>query len=388
VTGGCGGGPRGGASPPGPPGPAPAVIDHAARLLIRAKRPALIAGGGVLTSGASQAAERLADLLQMPMIGTWQKKPVTESHPLAMGPMGYGGSTAASFALHRADVVLAVGTRLWDRDTDEFRMQFDARVQLIHVDIDPSVVGRNYRVACAVVGDAKRALEALIAAVAGSVSPDAAWAQACRGAREAWDRRLASLDRAQTPVGPWRIIQDVRRVLGPEDCLVTDSGSYIHYAARYFTALRPGTYFNPNSGSMGFGLPGGMGVQLARPDARVVVVAGDGGFLMTAQDLETAVRERIPVVCIVLNNEAFGSIRTRQRAQSAARLVMSRLTNPDFVALAAAFGARACRVESPEDFQPALRRALEAGTPAVIDVWSDDTQVASPLLERWWDTDA
>jgi len=129
-----------------------------------------------------------------------------------------------------------------------------------------------------------------------------------------------------------------------------------------------------------------MGVQLARPDSRVVTLAGDGGFLMTVQDLETAVREKLPVVCLVLNNFAFGSINTRQKAYYAGREVWSRLQNPDFVQLAEAFGVWAVRVERGEDLEEALRAALETGQPALVEVRSEDVAEESPLLQRWWDS--
>jgi acetolactate synthase-1/2/3 large subunit len=182
------------------------------------------------------------------------------------------------------------------------------------------------------------------------------------------------------------VVRAIRRVTDDATCLVTDSGSYIHYAAQYFPARQPGVYFNPNSGSMGFGLAGGLGVQLARPQSRVVVLAGDGGFLMTVQDLETAVREKLPVLCVVLNNFAFGSIHTRQKAYYGGREVWSRLHNPDFLQLAQAFGVWAVRVEEGEELEGALQAALEAGRPALVEVRSEDLAEESPLLQRWWES--
>ncbi len=366
-----------------PPAPDPRALDRAAALLRQAQRPALIAGGGVWSSGASEGCLRLAELLEAPVVSTWQKKPVAETYPLAMGTMGYGGSAAAAFALRYADVVLAVGTRLWDRTTDEFRFQ---PARLVHVDIDPAVIGRNYPVAAGVVGDARLSLEGLWERLRDRRPPDRYWQESCRRAKAAWEDRLRRRPTGGHPVRPWEVVRAVRAVTDEDTCLVTDSGSYIHYAAQYFTAPRPGVYFNPNSGSMGFGLPGGLGVQLARPSSRVVVLAGDGGFLMTAQDLETAVRERLRVVCVVLNNFAFGSIRTRQKAYYEGREVWSRLHNPDFVALARAFGAWAVRVEEAGDLPDALRAALEAPGPALVEVRSEDVPEDSPLLAEWWDS--
>jgi acetolactate synthase-1/2/3 large subunit len=372
--------------PTSPASPHPQALDRAAEVLRKARRPVLIAGGGVWMAEASEAALRLATLLEAPVVSTWQKKPVAETYPLAMGTMGYGGSAAAAFALRYADVVLAVGTRLWDRTTDEFSFQPAAGARLVHVDVDPAVVGRNYPVDVAVVGDARLALEGLVERLRGQVEPDPEWARRCRLARAAWEERLRRRPSGGHPVRPWDVVRALRRVADEATCLVTDSGSYIHYAAQYFTALRPGVYFNPNSGSMGFGLPGAMGVQLARPDNRVVTLAGDGGFLMTVQDLETAVREKLPVVCLVLNNFAFGSINTRQKAYYAGREVWSRLQNPDFVQLAEAFGVWAVRVERGEDLEEALRAALETGQPALVEVRSEDVAEESPLLQRWWDS--
>jgi len=372
--------------PTEPPAPDPRALDRAAAVLQRARRPVLVAGGGVWMADASVAALQLAELLGAPVVSTWQKKPVAETYPLALGTMGYGGSAAAAFALRYADAILAVGTRLWDRTTDEFRFQPAPGAQLVHVDVDPAVVGRNYPVHAAVVGDARQVLETLAERLRGQVRPDPEWQERCRRAKAAWEERLRRRPTGGRPVRPWDVVRALRAVADEDTCLVTDSGSYIHYAAQYFTAPRPGVYFNPNSGSMGFGLPGGLGVQLARPRSRVVVLAGDGGFLMTVQDLETAVRERLPVVCVVLNNFAFGSINTRQKAYYGGREVWSRLQNPDFVALGRAFGVWSAQVEEGEALPDVLRAALEARQPALVEVRSEDVAEESPLLAHWWDS--
>lgn len=367
------------------PMPAAQALDRAAWILQHARRPVMIAGGGVWMGGASEAALSLAEGLAMPVASTWQKKTVVETYPLAMGCMGYGGSAAAAFALRYADAVLAVGTRLWDRDTDEFSMEMAEGAKLIHVDVDAAAIGRNYRVDCGIVADAGHTLKALGEKLKGPARPNHEWASLCRRARISWEERLARRPRGQTPVRPWEVVQQIRSLLSPEDCLVTDSGSYIHYAAQYFTAPRPGVYVNPNSGSMGFGLAAGLGVQLARPHVRVIVLAGDGGFLMTVQDLETSLRENLPVVFVVLNNFAFGSVSTRQKAYYGGRQVWSRLQNPDFVALARSFGVWAVRVEHPEALEDALREALTSLRPAVVEVRTEDLAEESPLLQSWWE---
>lgn len=372
--------------PTSPPAPDPRALDRAAEVLRQCRRPVLIAGGGVWMSGASEAALRLAEAIGAAVVSTWQKKPVAETYRLAMGTMGYGGSAAAAFALRYADAVLAVGTRLWDRTTDEFSFRPGPGARFVHVDIDPGVVGRNYPVDVGVVGDARLALEGLRERLAGRVQADPEWAERCSLAKAAWEERLRRRPAGGRPVRPWDVVRAVRSVTDEATCLVTDSGSYIHYAAQYFTALRPGVYFNPNSGSMGFGLPAGLGVQLARPESRVVVLAGDGGFLMTVQDLETAVRENLPVVCVVLNNFAYGSINTRQKAYYGGREVWSRLKNPDFVRLGEAFGLWTARVEDGEDLEGVLRAALQVGRPALVEVRSEDVAEESPLLQRWWES--
>ncbi len=372
--------------PVAPPAPDPRALDRAAAVLAQARRPVLVAGGGVWMSGASEAATRLAQRLGAALVSTWQKKPVVETESLSMGTMGYGGSAAAAFALRYADTILAVGTRLWDRTTDEFTFQPAPGARMIHVDVDPGVVGRNYPVDVGVVGDARLALEGLLERLGGRVQPNPQWTEQLRRAKAAWEERLRRRPVGSRPVRPWNVVRAIRRVADEDTTLVTDSGSYIHYAAQYFTAPRPGVYINPNSGSMGFGLAGGMGVQLARPNSRVVVLAGDGGFLMTVQDLETAVREGLPVVCVVLNNFAFGSIHTRQKAYYGGREVWSRLHNPDFVQLAQAFGVWAVRVEGEDALEEALRKALASGRPALVEVRSEDLAEESPLLQPWWET--
>jgi acetolactate synthase-1/2/3 large subunit len=180
-------------------------------------------------------------------------------------------------------------------------------------------------------------------------------------------------------------VRQLRRVLAPDAIVSVDSGNFNYWLQRYFPATIPGAYIYPAAtGTMGCGLPAAMGIKLAHPDRQVVAVAGDGGFLMTMQDLETCVRERIGVVTVVLNNFSYGNIKIRQLTKFEGRLIGSEFGNPDFAAVARLFGAAGERVTEPAQLAPALERALAADGPAVIDVIVDPDEICTATIEQWW----
>jgi len=353
---------------PAPPAPDDAAVASAAAALAGARRPVIIAGGGV--PGFDPGLAELASRLSAPVVTSWLRKNVfPNDSPLFCGSLGYGAVEVTDSLVRDADVILALGCRFSEFATRRWTLLSDES-RLIQVDIDPEVLGQVYVPEIGICADAGLTTAALLAAVEDADAD--ADARAARPAH-ATAARTAYLAQTQLPVVPGTlvssagIIKALREILDPETILVQDApglGTWIH---RYLDFVHPDSFYAAAGGSMGWGLPAAMGIQLARPQARVVTVSGDGSFWMVAQDLETAVRESLPVVNIINNNFAFGNTRDRQRTAHGGRYHGVFYGNPDFAAFARLLGAHGERVERDEDLVPAIRRALASGLPAVID---------------------
>ena len=362
------------------------ALDDVVALLESAQRPAIIAGGGVTKAGAGELVLELADRIGAAVTNTWEKKAVREDHPMSTGNIGRGGSAASAAVLHEADVILAIGCRFGEAATDDYRMVFSDEQALIQVDIDPACIGRVFPVRIGLAADAAATVRALLHR----------YTRTDLDERVDWRARIAALRRAQrneidnvawdaSPIISPRVVRDLREAMAPDAVLAVDSGNFNYWVQRYFEARTPGAYVYPAAtGTMGCGLPAAMGIKAAFPDRQVVAVAGDGGFLMTMQDLETCVRERINVVCVVMNNFSYGNIKIRQQTVFGNRLIGCEFGNPDFAAVAELFGAHGERVREPAELAPALQRALAAGRPAVVDVLVDPAEICTATVQPWW----
>lgn len=369
---------------PAPPAPDDAAAAAAAALLAGARRPVIIAGGGV--RGFDPGLVSLASRLKIPVVTSWLRKNVfPNDSPLFCGSLGYGAVEVTDSLVRDADVILALGCRFSEFATRRWTL-LSGESTLIQVDIDPEVLGRVYVPAIGICADAGLTTTALLAALGADADPNTD-AVAARQAR-ATAARTAYLAQTQLPepvarqgtVSSAAIIRALRAILDQATILVQDApglGTWIH---RYLDFVHQDTFYAAAGGSMGWGLPAAMGVQLARPHARVVSVSGDGSFWMVAQDLETAVRERLPVVNVINNNFAFGNTRDRQRTAHGGRYHGVFYGNPDFAAFARLLGAHGERVERDEDLVPAIRRALDSGLPAVIDCVQDKHEGLPPDL--------
>lgn len=368
--------------------PSPRGIRDAVALLAAAERPAIIAGGGVTKAGAGELVLDLAERLGAAVTNSWLKKAVREDHPLAVGTIGRGGTGASAAALREADVVLALGVRFSEFATEDYQMRLEPPQRLIQVDIDAACVGRVYPVTVGMAADARVTVEALLAGLPapGSLDPHTAWRERIADHRRAWSERIDAVDWDAEPIVTPRAVRDLRSALDPDAVVTTDSGNFNYWLARYFEATAPGAYIYPAAtGPMGCGFPAAMGIKLAFPERQVVAVAGDGGFLMTMQDLETCVREGIDVVVVVLNNFGYGNIKIRQQTKFGNRLIGCEFDNPDFAAVAELFGAHGEKVTAPGELLPALERALAAGRPAVVDVHVDPEEICTATIDKWWD---
>jgi acetolactate synthase-1/2/3 large subunit len=289
--------------------------------------------------------------------------------------------------LHEADLVLALGTRFSEPATEDYAMAFEAGQSLVQVDIDAATVGRVYPAEVGIAADARAAVLAILERLRGRRDRKlrTAWRERVAELVKGWQEEIYAVDFDAHPISSPRVVRDLRRVMAPDGVLCSDSGNFNYFLARYFTATSPGIFLYPAAtGPMGCALPAAMGGKVAFTDRQVVAVAGDGGFAMTMQDLETCVRERIAVVALVMNNFAYGNIKLRQQVHFGNRLIGCELSNPDFAEVARLVGARGETVRDPDELVPSLQRALSAHEPFVLDVHVDPDEMSSATVDPWW----
>lgn len=337
-----------------------ADIESAAGLLGAAERPLIVAGGGVIAAGAESELAALARRLQAPVVSTVSGRgALSERDPLWHSVLPDRRATAG--ALAAADVVLAVGTKLGHRSMEKLGAGLAATQTLVHLDVDPTVIGRQYKARVAVVGDARHGLSGLLGAL-GAGPP-----------RARWDR--AQLAALRADAGPRftpavaEAIAILRRALPDDTIVVNDQTGLTYWMELKFPVLAPRTFLYPTgSAVLGYAVPAAIGAKLARPERPVVAVAGDGGFMFSVAELATAVKYRLPVVFLVVNDERFGAIKYLQETFYEGRWGETELSNPDFVALARAFGLRGERLPAVEALPDALARALAAEGPTVLEL--------------------
>ncbi len=354
------------------PVPPSGDIERAAELLAGAQRPVLLLGGGALGDGRDGLV-RLAEILEAPVATSWlRKNAFPNGHRLFIGSLGYGACPVTEESVSQADVLLALGFRFSEFSTRHWQL-VRPQTKLIQVDIDPDELGRVYVPAIGLHGDAHGTAAAISQALAERRLDRTARRERAEALRQGYNAqtKLPAED-GKAGVGSAALIQALRQVLSRQQAvLVQDVHTFGPWILRYLPFDQPGTYYGAAGGSMGWGFAAALGFQLARPSARVVCVTGDGSFWMVAQDLETAVRERLPVVTIVVNNFSYGNTRDRQRLDHGERYLGVFYNNPDFAAFARLLGAHGERVERGQELVPAMERALASGLPAVVDVIQD-----------------
>jgi len=362
----------------------PLQIKRALNLLRRASRPVMLIGGGLITAGAAAEALGLAELLDLPVASSLMGLGgFPGGHRLFLGLAGMHGLGPANLALHHADAVLCLGTRLGDRLTGRVD-RFAPGADLIHVDVDAAEIGKNLPARVPIVGHLKPVLRALLEGAGRWESrPDLAPWQA---RIEAWRRQHPLAYRVRGGfIAPQKVIEELGRLLDETAVIATGVGQHQMWTAQYYRFRRPRTFVTSGGlGTMGFGLPAAIGAQIGRPETRVVCVDGDGSFLMTIQELATAVRCRLPLVVVVINNSALGMVRQWQRLFLDGRLSETGLEPPPFDRVARAFGALGRRVTRPEELGPGLEWALKTSLalrrPAVLDVAVDPEACVLPMV--------
>jgi thiamine pyrophosphate-dependent acetolactate synthase large subunit-like protein len=351
------------------PACASADLDRAAELIARAERPLFVVGGGVLRENALPAMKRLAEATGIPA-ATLQYYPdaFPTSHPLSLGPLGRNGYSSANRAAPQADVIIAVGAHI-DLFSTGFKYGIIGRdAKLIHHSAVAANIGVVFPVSHAVVGSTRSCVEGLLDRLE-EKGKKQSWVDVAK-LRGEWDaEREKTIDRAVRPMLPTVVAHAMRRALPKDGVVITDAGNAGKHMRVFMDTYEPHTFmYISDWGSVGAGLPIAMGVKLARPKQVVMAAVGDMGMMCNIGELETAVRERIPVVCVVYNDRGLGNERAFQKELYGGRFFAVDYNDVDFGALARGFGAYGERVEEPSGLAPALKRAIESSLPAVIDV--------------------
>jgi acetolactate synthase-1/2/3 large subunit len=363
--------------------------------LLDAERPVIYAGGGVLLADAAVALREFVDHLQIPVAYTLMGKgALPDDHPFALGMTGFWGTKFINEQTRGADWVLALGTRFSEADCSSWEPEYTfgfPPTKLIHIDIDPAEIGRNFPVEIGAVADLQQALAVLNRAARRMVPKGVQRPQlaeriaAERAAFAQGNRKHATSD--AYPMRPERILADVRAALPRDALITTDVGWNKNGVGQQFPILTPGTIFTPGGfATMGFGAPAALGAKLACPDRVVVALVGDGGFGQNPALLATAFEHDIAVVWVIMNNLAFGTIAGLEKAHFGTTFGTvfekgGKPYSPDFAAIARAYGIDGVKVASAAEFRPALERAIALKRPAVIDVVMQNEPV--PTAGHW-----
>lgn len=342
----------------------PGQIKKACALIGTSKRPVIYAGGGVISSGASEELKKLAHKCQIPVTTTLMGLggfPGTD--PLFLGMLGMHGTKYANYAITESDLIIAIGSRFDDRVTGKLE-KFAPRAKIIHIDIDPASISKNIKVDIPIVGDAREALLKILPQVQPPQIQD--WLEQI----DDWKRRWPlSYKRHKEEISPQYVVEEIYRQSQGKALIATEVGQNQMWAAQFYKFDQPRSFISSGGlGTMGFGFPAAIGAQIGRPDQLVIDIAGDGSFQMNIQELATAVQYKVPVKVAILNNHFLGMVRQWQEMFYNRRYSYCCLAHgPDFVKIAEAYGAMGIRVTEEKDVPKALQEAFSSPLPCVLD---------------------
>ena len=359
-------------------------IRAAARLISESRRPVLCVGGGVISSGASPQATKLARTMRIPVVVTLMAKgAVPSSEPLNLGAVGMHGSKYANMTLNRSDLIIALGARFSDRVTGNFD-EFAPDAKVIHIDIDPAEIGKVREAKVPIVGDVRRVLDSLLEELDKYERPDTAeWLAEIARWRERYPMYDNRVKEVPGEIVPEIAMSQLSRALDPACTIVaTEVGQHQMWAAQFIEREVPRTFLSSGGlGTMGFGFPAAVGAAIGCPDKTVVCIAGDGSFQMNLQEMATASINGASVKVVVVDNQALGMVRQWQKMFYHERYSETELFDvPDFVKLAEAYGWGAERVERPEDVEAAYTRMLTTDGPYLVDLRILRDQSVYPMV--------
>ena len=356
-------------------------IEEAQKLIRSAERPVILAGRGVLLSGACADVVEFAEHTQTPVSLTLLGKGCfPENHPLCLGMMGMHGAGHANHAVQEADLLLAFGMRFDDRVTGNIA-NYAPKARKVHIDIDPSEINKNVEVDVGIAGDLKETLDILLDGL--EPLEHGPWIERIsRWRDESTHRELLNQVLESPELKAAEVVHDLWTLTGGEAITVTDVGQHQMWVAQYYKhSQRHALITSGGMGTMGFGLPAGIGAAMGRPDDEVWVVVGDGGFQMTMAELATAMQEQVNVKIALINNGYLGMVRQWQELFYEKRYNATPMLSPDFCALAAAYGVPAVRVEHRDQIEPAVNQARSNDTgPFLIEFVVEQHDVVFPMV--------
>ena len=358
-------------------------LERAVETMIKAERPIIMAGGGVILSGAFSELQALAELLMAPVVTTFKGKgSFPENHPLAMGPIGMHGHAEANKIIIEADCIIAIGARFSDRSVGRFD-EFGKGMTIIHMDVDPAEIGKNKAADIAIVGDVKASLRTAVKMLAMHEimkrDADNPWLKRRKELIDYYTDTIKDYPRGLTAK---KALKKLRELLSPDAIVTTEVGQCQMWASLHFDVISPGTFFSSTGlGTMGFGFPASIGAKVAMPLSVVVDIAGDGSFNMTENSLAVSVLEKLPVIVFLMNNYMLGMVAQWQRTFYKRRYMGVHQQNcPDYVKIAEAYGAQGIRAQSMEELEKALKKALNTEVATVIDITIDPEEDVYPFV--------
>ncbi|BBL87721.1 acetolactate synthase [Vibrio rotiferianus] len=370
-------------------------IKKALKSLVEAKKPVLYIGGGAVISGASEYIQELSEQLNLPVVSTLMGLGAFPgTHKNSLGMLGMHGTYEANMAMHEADLIFGIGVRFDDRTTNNLE-KYCPNAKVMHIDIDPSSISKNVKVDLPIVGSADKVLATMVGLLneQGSSSDQDAitnwWEEI-----QVWrNRNCLAYETSSERIKPQQVIETLHKLTNGDAYVASDVGQHQMFAALYYPFNKPRRWINSGGlGTMGFGLPAGMGVKFAMPEEEVVVITGDGSIQMNIQELSTAMQYDIPVKIINLNNRFLGMVKQWQDIIYQGRHSNSYMSSvPDFAAIAEAYGHVGIRIETPDQLEAGLQKALDMKDRLVfVDINVDETEHVYPMqikgegMDKMW----
>jgi len=359
-------------------------IQRALALILKAKKPLLYAGGGIISSNASKELTHFAERLGIPVATTLMGLGgFPGNHPLSLGMLGMHGTYRANMAVMESDLLIAVGARFDDRVTGKLE-SFAPQAKVVHIDIDPTSISKNVRVDLPIVGDCRRILLKMLTLL------EEEDVSSYRQGLEKWHHQIEKWGALHTMtydqrdrIKPQYVVEKICELAQGDAIITTEVGQNQMWTAQHYQFTRPRTFLTSGGlGTMGYGFPAAIGAQVAYPNKLVIDIAGDGSFQMNSQELATVMQYQLPVKVAILNNGYLGMVRQWQEFFYGKRYASSRLegVNPDFVKLAEAYGAVGMRVTHPEEVAPTLKKAFSIHKPVIIDFVVDPEENVYPMV--------